>query len=863
MHRAKLQRQVRKTVPTQADIASSKGRRTIVESPPAKSPKLAIADNIAKLLYQGKRETVLAYMRTKIPDSTKPHEILELINYVFLSLNSLKAACLDELSEQELKKIHDFDADYLFLLGLFETVCSVAAPEELTYVFSLLLICAKPEADKLDLEKRKIIIENLHKKSDKDQSELHKCLKLAAHSCSKETVQMFRDLQVDFSSWENPSNHFSLDFYSLKDASVNYIDVHALKNPPKHLYLDLNGNYFFEKHNLLIDLFIGATKEKVKKRLTTIKVTPPLEFDDLFEAQFLATLKVLVEEEKLDVNDAITLKKATSEQEKTKLAGPASGREIDRIKARILEDEHKGESKSASKDVIDIKNEAILEHGHGTNALMLACINNHECAVRQLIIEYKADVNAVTSKGYTPLAYAAIHASPAIIKMLVDHGADLDVPTIDGELPIHFAKKRSDENATAVLRVFNKTILLKKLSTLRESLTEAQAEKVKEFSTFFVTLFTVNNWTNELIQAIETFLRDEFIITESTKIDVAKIKSKFSPFFNKEAKEAPSVVASSAAAVVAPIAAGPLIIASETKAAPEEMKGRWKHDKISSELRPRLELLDYILANPISNKNKAYEKAAYYRALKVTLGQVMELIRQDQTTTLYDLRAAHILRNKLCRPNGSPIDIPVENQSEHYHKAKGILVDCAHSVLVTIEDALKKTNQRAVINSNKNTAHRDDLEVKSVKELKAADRARHAYLATKDLISFAELLDGTLPSQIDPKIIEVAITDSLTMIAIAVEDFQTLDNFLESLKETHPKLVDKLHKKRIIENLKASRLFKLATEVRHAEVIGSDREETATAAFIERLKTKEMQREREANAEVVITASQVAMPDWP
>jgi hypothetical protein len=64
---------------------------------------------------------------------------------------------------------------------------------------------------------------------------------------------------------------------------------------------------------------------------------------------------------------------------------------------------------------------------YGWTPLMLAGSNGHQSLV-ELLLELKADVNAIADLGYTALALAAQKGSLAVVKKLLEAGATVDVP---------------------------------------------------------------------------------------------------------------------------------------------------------------------------------------------------------------------------------------------------------------------------------------------------------------------------------------------------------------------------------------------------------------------------------------------------
>ena len=57
----------------------------------------------------------------------------------------------------------------------------------------------------------------------------------------------------------------------------------------------------------------------------------------------------------------------------------------------------------------------------------------------RLLLEYGADINAKTRRGWTPLYLMAAEASPALIELMLAKGADVNAKTDYGETPLHEA----------------------------------------------------------------------------------------------------------------------------------------------------------------------------------------------------------------------------------------------------------------------------------------------------------------------------------------------------------------------------------------------------------------------------------------
>src|SRR5262249_24259970 len=84
-------------------------------------------------------------------------------------------------------------------------------------------------------------------------------------------------------------------------------------------------------------------------------------------------------------------------------------------------------------------------------ALMKAIINNKKEIVKLLIAE-GADVNFQTPDQYTPLHFAVHFASPEIVAMLLNAGANRAVTNRFGKTPLDLATERNNLMAIELLK---------------------------------------------------------------------------------------------------------------------------------------------------------------------------------------------------------------------------------------------------------------------------------------------------------------------------------------------------------------------------------------------------------------------------
>lgn len=57
----------------------------------------------------------------------------------------------------------------------------------------------------------------------------------------------------------------------------------------------------------------------------------------------------------------------------------------------------------------------------------------------ELLIKYRANVNAGDCSGATPLHIASCHGFPSLVTLLVENGADIDAASLNGSTPLHSA----------------------------------------------------------------------------------------------------------------------------------------------------------------------------------------------------------------------------------------------------------------------------------------------------------------------------------------------------------------------------------------------------------------------------------------
>ena len=83
---------------------------------------------------------------------------------------------------------------------------------------------------------------------------------------------------------------------------------------------------------------------------------------------------------------------------------------------------------------------------------LLYAAGNHQTAVVRLLLERGADVNAADRRGRVPLHFAATAQGREIVDMLLAAGAQVNVSDADGETPLHVAARRlSDQSLRALV----------------------------------------------------------------------------------------------------------------------------------------------------------------------------------------------------------------------------------------------------------------------------------------------------------------------------------------------------------------------------------------------------------------------------
>ena len=107
----------------------------------------------------------------------------------------------------------------------------------------------------------------------------------------------------------------------------------------------------------------------------------------------------------------------------------------------------------------------LLEHGANPNIKnghtylgpvsertpMLAAAMQPNLQIIELLLEYDADINAKTRRGWTPLYLMAAEASPALIELMLAKGADVNAKTDYGETSLHEAAYNPNPDVVRLL----------------------------------------------------------------------------------------------------------------------------------------------------------------------------------------------------------------------------------------------------------------------------------------------------------------------------------------------------------------------------------------------------------------------------
>ena len=111
------------------------------------------------------------------------------------------------------------------------------------------------------------------------------------------------------------------------------------------------------------------------------------------------------------------------------------------------------------RDPLALENHLLQFSTYGINkdlkafgTILIQCVKSGEPAMVEMALRYGASVNLGDSQNRTPLMYAAVNDRPDIMKILVDHGADLDQQVEGyGYTALHLASIQGAEKAVKFL----------------------------------------------------------------------------------------------------------------------------------------------------------------------------------------------------------------------------------------------------------------------------------------------------------------------------------------------------------------------------------------------------------------------------
>ncbi len=108
-------------------------------------------------------------------------------------------------------------------------------------------------------------------------------------------------------------------------------------------------------------------------------------------------------------------------------------------------------SLETAKFLLDNGADANTKDTEGDHYPLAIAVQSKKNAVIQLLIDYGANINLQDSWSLTPLMYAVIvfNGNPSIIKLLLSHGADVDIVTENGTTVFDWAKSIRNETHKA------------------------------------------------------------------------------------------------------------------------------------------------------------------------------------------------------------------------------------------------------------------------------------------------------------------------------------------------------------------------------------------------------------------------------
>ncbi|KAL0966043.1 hypothetical protein UPYG_G00290000 [Umbra pygmaea] len=129
-------------------------------------------------------------------------------------------------------------------------------------------------------------------------------------------------------------------------------------------------------------------------------------------------------------------------------------------------------------EMMEIENLLVEKDEMGRNALFAACMLGRSTIVRELV-KHGAQVNEITSRGYSPLHCAALWGRLATVKTLVEVGAELQTKNFRGERAMEVASRYSKMDCAEYLTWAEaKQKLQSYITHVRDTI--ADPEKVQE-----------------------------------------------------------------------------------------------------------------------------------------------------------------------------------------------------------------------------------------------------------------------------------------------------------------------------------------------------------------------------------------------